>query len=160
MNLNKVILVGRLTRDAELKALPSGVRVANFSMATSKIFTDKNGERQEQTEFHNLVAFSRTAEIIGQYTSKGSLILVEGRLQTRSWEADGVKKYRTEIVVDAVQLAPRGTNQKSESSNEGYGVFDEEEKPKKTTKRTAKKKTQEVGIEYPEDEINPEDIPF
>jgi single-strand DNA-binding protein len=102
MYLNKAFLYGNLTRDPELKALPSGNQVANFGLATNRTYKGKDGTKQESTEFHNIVAFGRTAEVIGQYCKKGKAIFVEGRIQTRSWEGkeDGKKQYRTEIVVN------------------------------------------------------------
>jgi len=106
MYLNKVILYGNLTRDPELKALPSGQNVATFSIATNRSYKDKDGKQQEQTEFHNVVAFGRTAEVIDQYFKKGRPIYLEGRLQTRSWESEGKKNFRTEIVVDSFQFGP------------------------------------------------------
>jgi single-strand DNA-binding protein len=100
--VNKVFLLGNLGRDPELKALPGGAQVANFSIATSRKFKDKEGNRQEQTEWHNIVCFGRQAEIAGQYLAKGKTIFVEGRMQTRSWDdkETGKKVYRTEVVCD------------------------------------------------------------
>ena len=106
MYLNKALLYGNLTRDPEVRALPSGQQVANFSIATNRTYTDKEGRKQEVTEYHNIVAFARQAEVIGQYMKKGRPLFVEGRLQTRSWEADGKKNYRTEIVIDNFQFGP------------------------------------------------------
>jgi single-strand DNA-binding protein len=116
MYLNKAYILGNLTRDPELKSLPSGVQVATFGMATNRVYKDKEGNKQEQTEFHNIVAFGRQGELVAQYLRKGSSALVEGRLQTRSWEADGQKKYRTEIVADRVQFGDRRSG--GESSNQ------------------------------------------
>ena len=108
MYFNKAIIIGNLTRDPEVRALPSGVTVATIGVATNRIWKDKNGVRQEDTQFHNVVAFGRQAEIINQYLKKGSSILVEGRLQTQSWDApDGSKRYKTEIVTEQMQLGPR-----------------------------------------------------
>ncbi len=106
MYLNKVQLYGNLTRDPELKALPSGQSVASFSVATNRTFKDKAGAKQEQVEFHNVVAFGKTADVIGQYFKKGKPIYVEGRIQTRTWEKDGKKNYRTEIVLETFQFGP------------------------------------------------------
>ncbi len=144
MNLNKVILVGRLTRDPETKSLPSGQQVANLGLATSRVFNDKNGQRQEPTEFHNIVFFGRTAEIASQYLKKGAMILVEGRLQTRSWEGqDGIKKYRTEIIGEKLQLGPKPT-----------GSFSQE-------KEASEGKDEEIPvIQKDEEEIDIKDIPF
>src|ERR1700733_7190416 len=110
MYLNKVFLYGNLTRDPELKALPSGSQVANFGIATNRSYKDKSGARQEATEFHNVVAFGRTAEVIAQYMKKGRPIYVEGRIQTRSWDdkEGGKKNYRTEIIVDTFQFGADG----------------------------------------------------
>ena len=135
--MNKVFVAGRLTRDVELKALPSGQNVASFSLATNRTWTDKDGNRQEDVEFHNIVVFGKTAENCAKYLSKGDGALVEGRNQTRSWEdQDGKKNYRTEIVAESVQFGDKGGDKPAEG--------------KYTTKQP----------DYPEEEINPEDIPF
>jgi len=107
MYLNKVFIIGNLTRDPELKALPSGLKVCSFGMATNRTFKDKDGNRQDTTEFHNVVVFGRTAELAAQYLKKGSQACIEGRLQTRSWEQNNEKKYRTEIVAETVQFGNR-----------------------------------------------------
>lgn len=149
MYLNKVFLYGNLTRDPELKALPSGSQVANFGLATNRTYKDKSGAKQEATEFHNIVAFGRTAEVIAQYMKKGRPIFVEGRIQTRSWEGkeDGKKQYRTEIVVDNFQFGAdaKGASSAGATSN----TNDEQPSPK-----------DDEAIKYPDEEINPEDIPF
>jgi single-strand DNA-binding protein len=146
MYLNKAILIGNLTRDPELRSLPSGIKVCSFSLATNRVWKDKNGARQESTDYHNVVVFGRQAETVAQYMKKGSSILVEGRMQTRSWEdkGSGEKKYRTEIVADRTQFGPKG------SSTGGSAPAS----PKADS-------TEEVdSIEYPEEDINSEDIPF
>lgn len=102
--VNKAILVGNLGRDPEMRSLPSGQPVANFTMATTRKWKDKEGARQEHTDWHNIVCFGRLAEIAGQFLTKGKQIYVEGRIQTRSWEKDGEKKYRTEIVAENFQM--------------------------------------------------------
>jgi single-strand DNA-binding protein len=104
--VNKVILIGNLGRDPEVRSTPSGQPVASFSLATSRRWKDKNGQRQEQTEWHNIVVWGRQAEVAGQYLTKGKQIYLEGRLQTRSWDdrQTGEKKYRTEIVCDNFQM--------------------------------------------------------
>src|SRR3989344_4967165 len=109
MNLNKAIIIGNITRDPELRALPSGGKVCSFSVATNRVWKDKAGARQEQVEYHNVVAFGRQAETISQYMKKGSSIMVEGRIQTRSWQDknSGEKKYRTEIIADRTQFGPK-----------------------------------------------------
>lgn len=147
MNINKAILFGNLTRDPELRALPSGMQVASFSIATNRVYRDRDGKKQEQADFHNIVVFGRQAETVSQYLKKGSSAFIEGRIQTRSWEQDGQKKYRTEIVAERVQFGPRG------SGGGGGG------------KRAADENQDEspsggFNIDYPNDDIKPEDIPF
>jgi len=149
MYLNKVLLYGNLTRDPELKALPGGSQVVNFGMATNRTFKDKSGARQETTEFHNVVAFGRTAEVIAQYCKKGRPIYVEGRLQTRTWDdkESGKKNYRTEIIIDTFQFGADG----GKGAPSGGVATHREEQP-------APSGADE--IKYPDEEINPEDIPF
>lgn len=109
--VNKVILIGRLGRDPEVRSTPSGQTVTNFTVATNRIYNDRDGNRQEQTEWHNIVCWGRQAEIAGQYLTKGRQIYIEGRLQTRSWEdrQSGEKRYRTEVICENFQmLGPRG----------------------------------------------------
>lgn len=111
MNLNKVILIGRLTRDPETRALPSGQSVTSFGMATDRFFNDKSGQRQQQTEFHNIVIFGKLADIASQYLAKGSLTMIEGRLQTRTWrDSSGNQRSKTEIVAQSLQLGPKSAN--------------------------------------------------
>src|SRR4030067_1619216 len=102
MYLNKALVIGNLTRDPESRALPSGVQVATFSVATNRVWKDKNGAKQESADFHNVVVFGRQAETVAQYMKKGSSILVEGRMQTRSWEdkTSGGKKHATRVIAD------------------------------------------------------------
>jgi single-strand DNA-binding protein len=101
MDLNKVMLIGRLTRDPESKTTPQGVTVASFSVATNRVWKDQQGNQQDKTEFHNIVAWRKLAEICAQYLKKGRQVYIEGHLQTRSWEGqDGKKNYRTEVVAD------------------------------------------------------------
>lgn len=108
MNLNKALILGNLTRDPELRQTAGGQAVCSFGVATNRFYTDSSGQKQKQTEFHNAVAWGRQAEIITQYLHKGNSILVEGRLQTRSWQdQQGVKHSRTEIVAEQIQLGPR-----------------------------------------------------
>lgn len=140
MYLNKVFVIGNLTRDPELKSLPSGTAVTNFGLATNRVYKDKDGNKQESTEFHNIVVFGRQAETVSQYLNKGSMALVEGRIQTRSWEQDGEKKYRTEIIADSIQFGPRGGNTSGSGPSDSGG--------------------KDESIEYPNDEISPDDIPF
>lgn len=148
MYLNKAIVIGNLTRDPELRSLPSGIKVCSFSVATNRVWKDKNGAKQEAADYHNVVVFGRQAETVSQYMKKGNSILVEGRMQTRSWDdKEGNKKYRTEIIGDRVQFGPKG----SSGGSENYSA----------PKETAPKDSGEMdSIEYPEEDINPEDIPF
>lgn len=151
MYLNKVIIIGNLTRDPELRSLPSGIKVCSFSLATNRVWKDKNGVRQESADYHNVVVFGRQAETVAQYMKKGSSILVEGRMQTRSWEdkTSGEKKYRTEIVADRTQFGPKSSGTSSSVQNAEHG------------KESSSKEHEEIDtIEYPEEDINPEDIPF
>ena len=158
MYLNKAMIIGNLTRDPELRALPSGIKVCSLSVATNRVWKDKNGARQESTDYHNVVVFGRQAETTAQYLKKGASILVEGRIQTRSWDdKDGQKKYRTEIVADRVQFGPRagGAGQTA-----GAGKGGEDFGGKAAAPAASASAAPIDTIEYPEDEINPDDIPF
>lgn len=115
--VNKVILIGNLGRDPEIRKNPSGSSVCSFSMATTDKFTDKQGNRQEQTEWHNIVAWNRSAETMAQYLKKGSPVYVEGKLKTQSWDDNGTKKYRTEILVTSFQFLGGGQGQSSGQQN-------------------------------------------
>jgi len=146
MYLNKAFIFGNLTRDPELKSLPSGIKVTSFGLATNRKYKDKEGNWTDATEFHNIVVFGRQAETTAQYLKKGSSALIEGRIQTRSWEGqDGQKKYRTEIVAERVQFGPKA----------GGGSA-----PQADNKETSDNKEELQTIEYPEEDINPDDIPF
>ena len=138
MYLNKVFLIGRLTRDPETKTLPSGDQITTFGLATNLFFIDKSGQKKKKTEFHNIVLFKRLAEIASQYLTKGSLVFVEGRIRTRNWEdSSGNKRTRVEIVAERLQLGP------------------------KTAEKAAPEKPPEEEIPIiEENEINIEDIPF
>lgn len=149
MYLNKAFIIGNLTRDPEVKALPSGTKVTNFSVATNRIFKDKDGRRQETVEYHNIVTFSRLAELCGQYLKKGSQAYIEGRIQTRSWDAtDGSKKYRTEIIAETVQFGTKGSGAAPSRAGE------------KDAAPSDVKSSGGDTIEYPQEEISPDDIPF
>lgn len=150
MYLNKTFLYGNLTRDPELKALPSGQQLVSFGLATNRTYKDKNGQKQEATEFHNIVAFGRLAEVIAQYMKKGRPLFVEGRIQTRSWESDGQKKYRTEIVVENFQFGDGGKSPASGGGGASRGEVASADGGGKN----------DSEIKYPDEEINPEDIPF
>ena len=111
MNLNKVFILGNLTGDPVVRSLPSGQSVASFGVATNRFFTDKSGEKRQQAEFHQVVAFGKLADIVSSYLRKGGLVLIEGRLQTRSWQDQtGSKKFRTEIITERLQLGPKGVS--------------------------------------------------
>jgi single-strand DNA-binding protein len=151
MFLNKAIIIGNLTRDPELRALPSGINVATLGVATNRVYKDKDGNKQEDTQFHNVVVFGRQAETVAQYLKKGSMALVEGRMQTRSWDAqDGTKKYRTEIVADRVQFGPRSIG----TTSGGGASSSSAQAP------SPKANQSDSPIEYPQEDIKPEDIPF
>jgi single-strand DNA-binding protein len=112
MDLNKAQVIGRLTADPEIRTTPNGATVATFSVATNFNWTNSNGEKQETVEYHNVVAWRKLAEIIGQYLKKGRRVYIEGRLQTRSWEGqDGKKNYRTEIIADNMIMLDGGKNE-------------------------------------------------
>lgn len=151
MYINKIVLYGNLTRDPEVRALPSGQNVANFSLATNRVYKDKDGQKKEQTEFHNVVAFGRQADLIAQYMKKGRPLYVEGRLQTRSWESEGKKNYRTEVVLENFQFGAGGGAGGGDKGNYSRGGDEVEQKA-----------PQDDGgqINYPDEDINPEDIPF
>ena len=166
MNLNKVFLIGRLTRDPEIRVMPSGQQVANFGMATDSFYTDKNsGQRQQKTEFHNIVMFARLAEIAGQYLKKGSLIMIEGRLQTRDWtDPAGNKRYRTEIIAENMQMGPRQDGGGQSSSAESYATaaarVPEDRPAAKSAKPAAAKAEPDIPIIEEDGDINVKDIPF
>ena len=147
MYLNKVIIVGNLTRDPELAAIPSGQKVCKFSVATNRFWKDKNGGKQESVSYHNIVVWGRQAETSAQYLKKGQQVMVEGRIETRSWDdkTSGEKKYRTEIIADRVQFGQKSGGAPSGATNTSPKVSNPEEVD---------------SIEYPEEDINPEDIPF
>lgn len=149
MYLNKAMIYGNLTRDPELKSLPSGMQVCSFSIATNRRYKDRDGKYVDAVDYHNVAVFGRQAETSAQYLKKGASAYVEGRLQTRSWEQDGVKHYRTEIIADRVQFGPR-------SGGDGGGAY-----AQSSNAAVPPKEEKGGGMpDYPEEEINPEDIPF
>ena len=123
--VNKVILVGNVGNDPEFRVMPNGNGVANVSLATSETWKDKNtGDQQEKTEWHRVIFFNRLAEIVEQYVKKGTKLYIEGRLQTRSWEQDGVKRYTTEVVASEMQMLDSrggGGNMGDNSFGQGQG---------------------------------------
>ncbi len=156
MYLNKAIIIGNLTRDPELKALPSGMQVTSLSIATNRVWKDKSGAKQEASDFHNVVVFGRQAETSAQYLKKGQQVMVEGRIQTRSWDdkATGEKKYRTEIVAESVQFGPKAGGAVGGPSSSAPSAS--ASSPSKSSKAAESVDT----IDYPSEDINPEDIPF
>ena len=117
MNLNKAFVLGNVTRDPETRSLPSGQQVASFGLATNRFYTDQSGQKKQDTEFHNIVCFGKLADIAQRFLTKGSLVLIEGRIKTRNWQnTQGTKNYRTEIIADALQLGPRGSSGSSANS--------------------------------------------
>ncbi|MEK7067352.1 MAG: single-stranded DNA-binding protein [Patescibacteria group bacterium] len=153
MNLNKAMLIGRLTKAPELRQTPSGQSVCSFGIATNRAWTDQGGKKQEKVEFHNIVVWGRLAEICNQYLAKGQLVFLEGRIESRSWNDKThpeIKHYRTEIIAEAMQMGPRGgnTGEREDASNVP---------PKNNSKINEVTET----IQYPGDEdIKPDDIQF
>lgn len=149
MDLNRATIIGRLTRDPELRSLPSGRSVASFSVATNRMWTDANGQKQKQVEYHNIVVWSKLAETANQYLKKGSRLYVEGRLQTREWAGqDGVKRTRTEVISDNFIMLDGKPGEGSSSPATGSGNT--------STYQAPSAAPQEVM----EEEIKVEDIPF
>jgi len=156
MDLNKTMIIGRLTRDPELRNTPTGTAVATFSLATNFVWTDQSGQKQERVEFHNIVAWRRLAEICGQYLHRGSKVYIEGRLQTRDWMGqDNVKRYRTEVVAENMIMLDRA------GGNTGGGTNYNEPPAPQTPEEPV------IDVEKPtsdnspaEDEIKVENIPF
>lgn len=148
MNLNKVILVGRVASDPESRTTPTGQNVCSFRMVTNRNFTDRAGQKQERAEFHSIVLWRRLAEIASQYLTKGSLVMIEGRIETHSWQdASGNKKYRTEIIGERLQLGPKSSTAKPAATDQ---------------ENTANPSQEEIPIieEEQADEIDVKNIPF
>lgn len=147
------MLYGNLTRDPELRSLPSGGNVASFGVATNRVFKKADGSKQEATEFHNVVVFGRQAETVSQYLKKGNSVYVEGRIQTRTWDSpEKGKQYRTEIIAERVQFGPRAGGAAGGEGGYGGGSRNDAEAPQAAPKDDA--------IDYPAEDINPDDIPF
>ncbi len=159
MNLNKVFLIGRLTADPQLRTTPSGQSVVSFSIATNRVWNDKAGARQENTEYHNIVVWGKQAEVASQYLTKGSLVMVEGRLQTRSWnDKQGQPRKTTEIICERMQFGPRsagGGRMNDSGSKFGSSVPDK-------SNANDLPPTEEIPVIDLENEndIKPEDLPF
>ena len=154
MYLNKVFVYGNLTRDPEQKSLPNGTAVTNFSLATNRIYKDAAGAKQEQVEYHNIVVFGRQAETSAQYLKKGQGVMIEGRIQTRSWDdkVSGEKKYRTEIIADSVQFGPKSGGTTGPSVDGGH--------PAVNATPVATSAPDLETIDYGDSNINVDDIPF
>jgi single-strand DNA-binding protein len=153
MNLNKVFLVGNVASDPESRTTPQGQQVCTFRMATNRIWTDRNtNQKKEDVQFHSIVLWRRLAEIASQYLTKGSLVLIEGRIETRSWQDQtGTKKYRTEIIGESMQLGPRGAGRKTtEPAIQNQPGHKEKEEHQQ----------EEIPIIEEEGEIDIKDIPF
>ena len=153
MNLNKAMLIGNLTRDPELRNTPSGQSVASFSIATNLVWTDQSGQQQKKTEFHNIIAWRKLAEVCSKYLHKGSKVYVEGRLQTTDWTGqDGIKRYRTEIVLEnMIMLDNKG----------GAGEFGGNSNAAPRANQSAPENIIEIPEEpIDEEEIRVENIPF
>ena len=146
MNLNKVFILGRLTSDPQLRSTTTGQQVASFGLATNRVWNDKNGQKQESAEFHNIVVWGRQAEIASKFLIKGSLAFIEGRLQTRSWDdKQGQKRRITEVIAERLQLGPRPGGAPGFSADQ----------------RTASEEPKEaVPVIEVDEEIKPEDLPF
>ncbi len=153
MNLNKVFILGRLTADPQLRSLPSGQHVATFSVATNRVWNNKSGARQEEVEYHNIVVWGRQAEIASQFLTKGGLVLIEGRLRTRTWQnKEGQNQRTTEIICERIQLGPR-------SATQSGGNFQKDKQPiNQGIDQGAKEELPEINID--EEEIKAEDLPF
>ena len=150
MNLNKAIIIGNLTQNPEVRNTPLGQSVVSFTVATNRVWTDNQGQRQEQAEFHNVVAWGKLAELVGQYLAKGRLCMVEGRLQTRSWDdQNGIRHWKTEIVAENVQFGPRGAASGAPASGHQAPASNY------STPAPASQPTEVV-----EEDIKIEDIPF
>jgi len=144
MNLNKVFLIGRVASDIELLSTQSGKKVCKLSLATSRNWKGQGGEKKEETNFHNIVLWERLAEIVSQYSAKGSILLVEGRIENRSWEdKEGKKRYTTEIIGENIQLGPKAAGNSNPTKPKKQEEAEEEELPV-----------------IDEDEIDIKDIPF
>ena len=150
MDLNKVFVLGRLTADPQLRSTPTGQQVTNFGVATNRVWNDKSGTKQQEVEFHNVVLWGRQAEIVTQFLTKGSMILVEGRLKTRTWQnQQGQTMKTTEIIGERIQLGPKPMGQGQSKDFSG---------PAKENPSSPKNDLPEINID--EEEITAEDLPF
>lgn len=164
MDLNKVMIIGRLTRDPEARTTPQGTAITNFSVATGRVWKDQAGTQQEKTEFHNVVAWRRLAEIAAQYLTKGRQVYIEGYLQTQSWDdkTSGQKRYRTEIVAEnMIMLGNKGDSGMKMSSGTATS-FTPAQQSTTSPSQSFGEAQQEIASPVPvsDEEIRIEDIPF
>lgn len=151
-----------MSRDPEVKAMPNGNKVCAFGIATNESYTNREGEKVNNVEFHNVIVYGKHAENCGQYLRKGQLVMVEGKSSTRSWEKDGIKLYKTEVIAFSVQFGPKAAQG---ASNGPEPIIDADTGAMRTTEANngtvgVKKNGLPVEIQYPTEEINPDDIPF
>lgn len=163
MNVNKVLLVGRLTRDPEIRTTTSGQTVASISMATNRFWKDKNGQRQDKTEFHNVVLWGRLAEIAGQYLTKGQEAYIEGRMETRKYTAkDGTERRTTEVVAENMQLGSRAQGSPAAPRANSFGAqtnpMGGQAQPKQPAQ--AEEEIPTINLDEEQDEVRIEDVPF
>jgi single-strand DNA-binding protein len=151
MNYNKAVIIGNVVADPEIRTTPSGQQVCSLRVATNRVWTDQSGAKQKKSEFHNVVLWRRLAEIASQYLRKGSMVLIEGRIETRSWDdQQGNKKYRTEIIAENMQLGPKGLGQGKPADSQAG--------PSQSGK--ASLSTEEIPVIEEDEEIDVKDIPF
>lgn len=168
MNLNKVVLIGRLTQDPDSRTIPSGQNVTTIKMATNRVWTDPSGQRKDATEYHTVIAWGRLADVAAKYLKKGGLVMIEGRLQTRNWtDQSGVKKYFTEIIAENLQLGPRPAG--ASSANDSPMADIRTPSPTNSTPQPVKdadipiideNEPMHAGVEEDEMKIKEEDLPF
>lgn len=164
MNLNRVILVGRITSDPQMRNTPAGQPVCSFGLATNRFWVDRTtNEKKKQAEFHNIVLWRRLAEIASQYLKKGSLVLIEGRLQTRTWEdQSGNKKWKTEIIGETLQLPPRTISQEAPSgpSSQQQDNSSSAQDASAGSAQDSPQLEENIPIIEEDEEIDIEEIPF
>lgn len=162
MNLNKVFLIGRLTADPQLRTTPGGQSVASFGVATNRVWTDKQGQKQEEVQFHNVVVWGRQAEVASQFLKKGSMAMIEGRLQNRSWQdKQGQNRTTTEVVCERMQFGPRAAGGPSPARADGAQAGGVPMGPAAAPKGTDEPVREELPeINLDEGDIKPENIPF
>lgn len=161
MNLNKAFVLGNVTKDPEVRALPSGQQVTSFSIATNRFYTDQSGQKKQEAEFHNIVCFGKLADISSRYLTKGSLVLIEGRIKTRNWQnSAGVKQYRTEIIAETMQLGPRGAGSGSGNQNSSGPSSFAKPSEDKDIPIIEENYTPPSNNNNSEEEIDVKDIPF